>query len=388
METTVIVGGARTVFGAFLGAASGLAGADLGARAIRSALERTGVGPPQIDYVIMGQVLSAGAGQMPARIAAVRAGIPMGVPALSVNKVCLSGIQAIILASQFIGSGAAEIVVAGGQESMSLAPRLLPRKATKFGAIEVRDHLQDDGLTDEWTGEAMGSLADASARADGFGRDVMEDFAVESHRRAAAAWQTGVMGEEIAFDSDIPLERDESIRPEASRDALSRLRPAFGGGGRITAGTSSPMTDGACALVLASKTRAEQLGLSWIAEIHGHGMVAGPDSSLSHQPSNAIRMAMQAASLSTSDLDIVEINEAFASVPLASAADLDIDLDRVNVNGGALAIGHPLGASGARLVLHLALEMRRRGSEFGAAALCGGGGQGDALILRAPHSKR
>ncbi|MCZ9880601.1 acetyl-CoA C-acyltransferase [Arthrobacter sp. B2a2-09] len=386
MATTVILGGARTVFGSFLGSASGLSSTDLGSRAIRSALARSGLDPSLIDYVVMGQVLSAGAGQMPARIAAVRAGIPMNVPALSVNKVCLSGIQSIILASALIGSGAAGLVVAGGQESMSLAPRLFPRKASKFGAIDVSDHLQHDGLTDEWTGESMGVLADASAQSDGLSRKAMEEFAVESHLRAAAAWESGAMDDEVLSDADIPLARDESIRADATSESLARLRPAFAADGVITAGTSSPMTDGACALVLASKTMAQQLGLEWIAEIHAHGMVAGPDSSLPRQPSDAIRAALRTTSLSTDDLDILEINEAFASVPLTAAADLGVGLDRVNVNGGALAIGHPLGASGARLVLHLAMEMRRRGSGFGAAALCGGGGQGDALILGAPHS--
>lgn len=342
----------------------------------------------EVQYVIMGQVLTAGAGQMPARQAAAGAGIPLSTPALNVNKVCLSGVEALILADQFISSGAFDVIVAGGMESMSRAPHLLPgsRRGFKYGEVTLVDHVAFDGLHDSFTDQPMGLLTEVGNDTDIVPREEQDVFAVRSHRLAARAWEAGVFDDEVV-PVDIPggrLTRDEGIRPDSSESALSALPGAFRKRGTVTAGNASTINDGACALVLMSKHRAEAEGLEWIAEIGEHGMVAGPDSGLQLQPSRAIERACESAGIRPEDLDLVEINEAFAAVGIASMRELGLDLERVNVNDGAIALGHPIGMSGVRLALHLALELRRRGGGTGAVALCGGGGQGDALILRAP----
>ena len=391
--TSVIVHGARTPMGKLQGALKDLAAVDLGAVAIAGALERAGVAAAEVQYVIMGHVLQAGAGQITARQAAVKAGIPMTVPALTINKVCLSGLDAIALADQLIRLGEFDVVVAGGMESMTNAPHLLPgsRAGYKYGSLEVLDSMAHDGLTDVFDHVSMGAMTDAGTTALGISRSEQDAFAARSHQRAAAAQASGAFAEEIVpvlipqrGGEPLPVQDDEGIRAATTPDSLSRLRPAFGAGGTITAGTSSPISDGAAAVVVMAKAKAQELGLSWIAEIGAHGNVAGPDNSLHSQPSRAILDALRKEGLSVADLDLVEINEAFAAVGLQSMADLGLDPDRVNVNGGAIALGHPIGMSGARLALTLALELRRRGGGIGAAALCGGGGQGDALVLRVP----
>ncbi|MBZ9598165.1 acetyl-CoA C-acetyltransferase [Streptomyces yangpuensis] len=389
--TSVIVAGARTPMGRLLGSLKSFSGADLGGFAIKSALERAGISGDQVQYVIMGQVLQAGAGQIPARQAAVKAGIPMNVPALTINKVCLSGLDAIALADQLIRAGEFDIVVAGGQESMTNAPHLLPksRDGYKYGAVEMLDAMAYDGLTDAFENIAMGESTEKHNTRLGIERAPQDEFAAASHQRAAAARKNGVFEAEIT-PVEIPQRKgdpvifstDEGIRPETTVESLGKLRPAFAKDGTITAGTSSQISDGAAAVVVMSKAKAEELGLEWIAEIGAHGNVAGPDNSLQSQPSNAILHALKKEGLEVSDLDLIEINEAFAAVAVQSMKDLGVTPEKVNVNGGAIALGHPIGMSGARVVLHLALELKRRGGGVGAAALCGGGGQGDALIVR------
>jgi acetyl-CoA C-acetyltransferase len=395
--TTVIVSGARTPTGRLLGGLSSLSAADLGGVAVQAAVARSGLSASDVDYVILGQVLTAGAGQLPARQAAVAGGIPMTVPATTVSKVCLSGIQAVILADQFIRSGDQRIIVAGGQESMSQAPHLLTnsRRGTKFGSLTALDHMSMDGLLDAFTGEAMGLLTERKNDAAPISRSAQDAYAVESHRRAARAWTEGVFDEEVVpvrvpqrHGPDIVVDRDENIRAETTIDMLAALPPAFRQNGTVTAANASPINDGACAMVLMDRDLAEKRGIPWIAEIGSVGMVAGPDSTLQSQPARAILAACAREGISPHDLDLVEVNEAFAAVALASSAELGIDLDRINVNGGAIALGHPIGMSGARIVLHLALELQRRGGGIGAAALCGGGGQGDAVILRVPSVPR
>ncbi|MGH3423790.1 MAG: acetyl-CoA C-acetyltransferase [Nocardioidaceae bacterium] len=394
MTKSVIVAGARTPIGRLLGGLKTQSGADLGGVAIKGALERAGVSPEQVEYVLMGQVLGAGAGQVPARQAAAKAGIPLSTPSVTINKVCLSGINAIALADQLIRAGEHEVVVAGGQESMTQAPHLLPksREGTKYGNATLIDHMAHDGLWDTLTDQAMGSLTE-SCNAEGLNltREEQDAFSARSHQRAAEAQKNGVFDDEIV-PVEIPSRRgdpvvvdaDEGIRGDTTVESLSKLRPAFAEGGTITAGSASQISDGGVAVVVMSKDKAEQLGLSWIAEIGAAGVVAGPDSTLQMQPANAIALACRKEGVEPADLDLVEINEAFAAVGIASARELGIDEDRVNVNGGAIALGHPIGMSGARIVLHLALELARRGGGVGAAALCGGGGQGDALIVRVP----
>lgn len=389
--TSVIVAGARTPMGRLLGSLKSFSGADLGGFAIKSALERAGISGDQVQYVIMGQVLQAGAGQIPARQAAVKAGIPMNVPALTINKVCLSGLDAIALADQLIRAGEFDIVVAGGQESMTNAPHLLPksREGFKYGAIEMLDAMAYDGLTDAFENIAMGESTEKHNTRLGIERAPQDEFAASSHQRAAAAQKNGVFEAEIT-PVEIPQRKgdpvvfsaDEGIRPETTAESLGKLRPAFAKDGTITAGTSSQISDGAAAVVVMSKAKAEELGLEWLAEIGAHGNVAGPDNSLQSQPSNAILHALKKEGLEVADLDLIEINEAFAAVAVQSMKDLGVTPEKVNVNGGAIALGHPIGMSGARVVLHLALELKRRGGGVGAAALCGGGGQGDALIVR------
>jgi acetyl-CoA C-acetyltransferase len=392
--TSVIVGGARTPMGRLLGSLKDFSATDLGGLAIKAALERAGVAPEQVQYVIMGQVLTAGAGQIPARQAAHKAGIPLTVPALTVNKVCLSGIDAIALADQLIRAGEFEVVVAGGQESMSQAPHLLAksREGFKYGSVELADHMALDGLWDVLTDQAMGSLTEAANVGDQeFSRAEQDAFAARSHQLAAEAWKNGLFDDEVIAvqipqrkGEPIEFRMDEGIRADTSVESLAKLRPAFRPDGTITAGSASPISDGAAAVVVMSKAKAEQLGLSWLAEIGAHGVVAGPDSTLQSQPANAIRAAVAKEGIGVEDLDLIEINEAFAAVGLASMAELGISEDRVNVNGGAIAVGHPIGMSGARITLHLAMELKRRGGGIGVAALCGGGGQGDALIVRVP----
>ncbi|MBO1413183.1 acetyl-CoA C-acetyltransferase [Streptomyces sp. FH025] len=393
--TSVIVAGARTPMGRLLGSLKGFSGADLGGFAIKAALERAGITGEQVQYVIMGQVLQAGAGQIPARQAAVKAGIPMNVPALTVNKVCLSGLDAIALADQLIRAGEFDIVVAGGQESMTNAPHLLPksREGYKYGAVEVLDAMAHDGLTDAYENIPMGESTEKHNARLGIGREVQDEIAAASHQRAAKAQADGVFDAEIVpvaipqrKGEPLLFSQDEGIRADTTVEGLGRLRPAFTKDGTITAGTSSQISDGAAAVVVMSKAKAEELGLSWIAEIGAHGNVAGPDNSLQSQPSNAIKHALGKEGLEVADLDLIEINEAFAAVAYQSMKDLGVSSDIVNVNGGAIALGHPIGMSGARVVLSLALELQRRGGGVGAAALCGGGGQGDALIVRVPKA--
>ncbi|MFG2329052.1 acetyl-CoA C-acetyltransferase [Streptomyces sp. NPDC048604] len=391
--TSVIVAGARTPMGRLLGSLKSFSGADLGGFAIKAALDRAGIGGDQVQYVIMGQVLQAGAGQIPARQAAVKAGIPMNVPALTINKVCLSGLDAIALADQLIRAGEFDIVVAGGQESMTNAPHLLPksREGYKYGAIEMLDAMAYDGLTDAFENVAMGESTEKHNTRLGILRPEQDEIAALSHQRAAAAQKNGIFEAEIT-PIEIPQRKgepvvfsnDEGVRAETTAESLGKLRPAFAKDGTITAGTSSQISDGAAAVVVMSKAKAEELGLEWIAEIGAHGNVAGPDNSLQSQPSNAIQHALKKEGLGVEDLDLIEINEAFAAVAVQSMKDLGVTPEKVNVNGGAIALGHPIGMSGARVVLHLALELKRRGGGVGAAALCGGGGQGDALIVRVP----
>ncbi|NEE00973.1 acetyl-CoA C-acetyltransferase [Phytoactinopolyspora halotolerans] len=389
---SVIVGGARTGIGKLLGSLSGFTAMELGGMAIKSALERAGVAPDSVQYVIMGQVLTAGCGQIPARQAAVHAGIPMTVPALTVNKVCLSGIDAIALADQLIRAGEFDVVVAGGMESMSRAPHLLPgsREGHKYGDAALVDHMAYDGLYDIFTDQAMGALTEScNAAGLGLSRAEQDEFSARSHQRAAQAWKDGVFDDEVV-PVEIPqrkgepvvFRQDEGIRADTTAEGLARLRPAFDSEGTITAGSSSQISDGACAVVVMSEAKASELGLHPLASIGAHGVVAGPDSTLQSQPAAAIQAACRRAGMDPAALDLVEINEAFAAVGIASTRELGLDPDRVNVNGGAIALGHPIGMSGARLVLHLALELGRRGGGVGAAALCGGGGQGDALLIR------
>jgi acetyl-CoA C-acetyltransferase len=393
---SVIVAGARTPIGKLLGGLKGFTGAELGGFAIKGALEKAGVSPDQIEYVIMGQVLQAGAGQIAARQAAAKAGIPLTVPAITINKVCLSGLNAIALADQLIRAGEYDIVVAGGMESMTNAPHLLPksREGIKYGDATLIDSMSYDGLWDAFTDQAMGLLTEqANIGEMTVTREEQDEFSARSHQLAAEAWKNGVFVDEVV-PVEVPqrkgdplvVDSDEGVRGDTSVETLSRLRPAFSKDGTITAGSSSQISDGGCAVVVMSKAKAEELGLSWLAEIGAHGSVAGPDSSLQSQPSRAIAKACKKEGIDPAVLDLVEINEAFAAVGITSSRELDLDPDKVNVNGGAIALGHPIGMSGARLVLHLALELQRRGGGTGAAALCGGGGQGDALIVRVPTS--
>src|SRR5690625_3512606 len=393
MPGSVIVGAARTPTGRLLGSRAGFSAAALGGFAIKAAVERAGIGGDQAGYVVMGQVLQAGAGQIPSRQAAVKAGIPMDVPSVTINKVCLSGLDAIALADQLISAGEFDVVVAGGMESMTNAPHLMPksRKGYKYGSIEVLDATEHDGLTDPFEGDSMGASTERHNGKLGIGRPEQDAFAARSHQRAAAAQEKGFFDDEIV-PVEIPqrkgdpvvFDRDEGVRADTTAEGLAKLRPAFDREGTITAGSSSQISDGAAAVVVMSRAKAEELGAPVLAEVGAHGNVAGPDNSLHSQPSNAIKHALGKAGKDVADLDLVEINEAFASVGLQSTQDLGISDEIVNVNGGAIALGHPIGASGARIALHLVNELRRRGGGTGAAALCGGGGQGDALLFSVP----
>ncbi len=389
--TSVIVAGARTPIGRLLGGLKDLSAADLGGVAIAGALDKAGVSGDQVEYVIMGQVIQAGTGQITARQAAVKGGIPMGVPAITINKVCLSGINAIALADQMIRAGEHDIVVAGGMESMTQAPHLLPksREGFKYGDTALVDSMAYDALYDQFTDQPMGGLTES---VNDLTREQQDAFSARSHQLAAKAWDNGLFDEEVVpvtiktRKGDVVIAKDEGVRGDTTAESLGGLRPAFAKDGTITAASSSQISDGAAAVVVMSKAKATELGLTWLAEIGASGQVAGPDSTLQLQPANAIKKAAEKEGIAISDIDLFEMNEAFAAVGICSAADLGVDEDKVNVNGGAIALGHPVGMSGARIVLHLALELKRRGGGTGAAALCGGGGQGDALIIRVPQA--
>ncbi len=399
VDSSVIVAGARTPMGRFHGSLSSMTATELGGAAIRSAVRRAGIAATDVDHVAMGHVLSAGCGQAPARQAAVAGGLAMSIPAVGVNKVCLSGLSAIILADALIRTGAVDVIVAGGMESMSQAPHLLPGSRTghAYGDVTLVDHLAHDGLHDAFTHQSMGSLTDGANRAPRatFSREQQDAFAARSHRLAAGAWAAGRFADEVAAvevaqrrGAAVTVAADEGIRPDTTVESLARLRPAFREDGTITAGSASQISDGAAAVVVARRSWVESRGLTWLAEVGPAGMVAGPDSTLQTQPAAAIRRAAASAELDPGGFDLYEINEAFAVVALASATDLGLSADdieqRVNVNGGAVALGHPVGMSGARLALTLSLELQRRGGGRGVVALCGGGGQGDALVLRVP----
>ncbi|CAI9404920.1 acetyl-CoA C-acetyltransferase [Nocardioides sp. T2.26MG-1] len=393
---SVIVAGARTPIGRLLGGLKTQSAADLGGVAIKAALEKAGISGDQVEYVVMGHVIQAGAGQITARQASVKGGIPMSVPAITINKVCLSGINAIALADQLIRAGEHDIVVAGGMESMTQAPHLLPksREGFKYGDTALVDSMAYDALYDQFTDQPMGNLTETcNSGARELTREEQDEFSARSHQLAAEAWKNGVFDDEVV-PVEIPQRKgdpvvvatDEGVRGDTTAESLGKLRPAFSKDGTITAGSSSQISDGACAVVVMSKAKADELGLEWLAEIGASGQVAGPDSSLQSQPANAIKKAVAKEGIAVEDLDLVELNEAFAAVGIVSARELGIPQEKVNVNGGAIALGHPVGMSGARIVLHLALELKRRGGGVGAAALCGGGGQGDALIVRVPKA--
>lgn len=393
MPGAVVVAGARTPIGKLSGALASLSATALGAHAIAGALDRAGVAPGDVDYVVMGHVLQAGQGQITARQAAAAAGIPMTVPATTLNKVCLSGLNAIYLADQMIGAGDADIVVAGGMESMTNAPYLLPgaRAGFRMGDVTAVDSMLYDGLMCAFDRVSMGSATECDLRERPVSRQRQDELAAASHERAAGATKAGRLASEIRpvavpqrRGEAVLVDTDEGIRPGTTLESLGRLGGAFDPGGTITAGNASQISDGAAALVVASKAAAERLGRTPLGEVVGYGQVAGPDTSLLLQPSNAIRAALKRASLPLGEVELFEINEAFAAVAAASAADLGIPDDVLNVNGGAVALGHPIGASGARLALTLLTELQRRGGGVGAAALCGGGGQGDALLVRSP----
>ncbi len=394
-DRTVIVAGARTPIGKLGGAFKDLTAMDLGGIAVRAALERAGVTGDQVDYVILGQVLQAGQGQITARQAAYKGGVPMSVPALTVNKVCLSGLSAIAMADQLIRAGEFEVVVAGGMESMTQAPYLLPkaRSGYRYGNAEILDATFHDGLFDAFSKEAMGEATEGYNDAYGFTRAQQDEYAARSHELSAAAIKEGRFADEITAveiaqrkGDPLVVTEDEGVRPGTTAESLGKLRPAFRKDGTITAGNASQISDGAAAVVVMSRAKAEQLGVAdrILAEIGAHGVVAGPDNSLQLQPANAIRAAVAKGGVALEDLKAIEINEAFAAVGLASQQELGLGNDVFNPNGGAIALGHPIGASGARLALTVAHEVKRRGGGAGAAALCGGGGQGDALILHVP----
>jgi acetyl-CoA C-acetyltransferase len=392
MPGSVIVAGARTPVGKLAGALAGFSAMDLGGFAIKAALERAGVTPEDVDYVFMGQVLQAGQGQITARQAAVKAGIPMTVPATTINKVCLSGLNTIYLADQLIASGDAEVVVAGGMESMTNAPYLLPgaRAGYRLGDQKVVDAMMYDGLFCAFDVCAMGAGTEKYTKAAGtISRDQQDAFAANSHERASAAIKEGRFADEIV-PVEVPqrkgdpviVDTDEGVRPGTTTDTLSKLKPAFEADGTITAGNASQISDGGGAVIVMSKAKAESLGVTPLGEVVSYGQVAGPDPSLLTQPSRASKQALDKAGLGVGDVDLFEFNEAFAAVGLASMADLGLSDDIVNVNGGAISLGHPIGMSGTRLALTILHELKRRGGGTGVAALCGGGGQGDAIVLR------
>ena len=392
MPGSVIVAGARTPIGKLSGSLASFSAAELGGFAIKAALERAGIAPDRVDYVYMGQVIQAGAGQQNARVAAVKAGVPMTVPSATINKVCLSGINTIFLADQLVQAGLADIVVAGGMESMTNAPYLLPgaRAGYRLGDATIVDSMMYDALTCGFDECAMG--ASVEKYMPGFPqitREAQDALAAKSHERAAAAIKDGKLAEEIVpvevpqrKGDPILVDTDEGVRPGTTGESLSGLRPAFAKDGTITAGNASQISDGGAAVIVTSKATAEKLGVQPLGEVVSYGMVAGPDPSLLTQPSRSTASALDRAGLEVTDLDLIEFNEAFAAVGLASMADLGVTDDIVNVNGGAIALGHPVGMSGTRVTLTLLYELKRRGGGTGAAALCGGGGQGDAIIVK------
>jgi acetyl-CoA C-acetyltransferase len=389
-DDVVLVGGARTPLGRLNGQLASFTAVDLGALAITAALERAGVDAGAVDAVIMGHVVQAGCGQNPARQSAVKAGIPWNVPAVTLNKVCLSGLTAVIDAARLIRSGEARVVVAGGQESMTRGPHLLPgsRQGWTYGSLQALDSVAHDGLTDAFDDESMGASTERGNVRLEIPRAAQDEVAAASHRRAAAATDGGILAEEIVpvtvrrrKGDDVVLTTDEGIRPTTTVESLAALRPAFHPDGAITAGNSSPLSDGAAALVVTTRSYADESGLTVLAVVGRPGQVAGPDNTLHSQPSEAIKQALDRAGWTAGDLDFIEINEAFGSVAVQSLKDLDYPLDKCNIHGGAIALGHPIGASGARLALHAALELARRGSGKSAVSLCGGGGQGEALLL-------
>ena len=391
MAEAVIVAGARTPIGKLSGALAGFSAMELGGFAIAEALKRAGIAGDQVDYVLMGQVLQAGQGQITARQAAAHGGIPMSVPANTINKVCLSGLNTIYLADQMIRAGDADIVVAGGMESMTQAPYLLPgaRAGFRIGDTALIDSMMFDGLTDAFDHIAMGLSTEQYNEKVGISRQRQDAFAAASHEKAAAAAKDGRLAEEIVpvqvpqrKGDPLLVDTDEGVRPETTAESLGKLRPAFDKDGTITAGNASQISDGGAAVVLMSAAKAKELGVAPLGRIVSYGMVAGPDNSLLTQPSRAIAKAAQKANLSLENIDLFEINEAFAAVGLASVDELKIPEGKVNVNGGAIALGHPVGMSGTRVALSALLELRRRGASTAAVALCGGGGQGDAAILR------
>jgi acetyl-CoA C-acetyltransferase len=387
----VIVAGARTPTGKFRGAFAGLKAVELGAHAIRAAVERAGVTGDQIDYTIMGHVLQAGAGQITSLQASIGAGLPKDVPAITVNKVCLSGMSAIAIADQMIRAGEIEVAVAGGMESMTNAPYVLPRgrEGARLGDAELIDSMIHDGLWSSFLDHHMGEGTDEVSAELGLTREEQDAWAARSHHRAHAAWESGRMADEVVpvqvpqrRTAPVTVDRDEGIRPDTTPETLAGLKPAFRTDGTITAGNASQISDGACAVVVMSAERAQELGATPLAEIVGYGMSSDRYPSLHTVPAMALERALKKSGLAASDLGLVEINEAFAAVPIHSARLLGVDDEIVNVNGGAVALGHPIGASGTRIVLTLLMEMRRRDVDLGGAAICGGGGQGDALVLR------
>lgn len=391
MKTSVIVAGARTPIGRLNGVLKNLSATDLGGFAIKAAVNRAGITPDQIQYVILGQVIQAGVGQGPARQAAVKAGIGMDVPSIVVNKVCLSGLNAIALADQLIRAGEYDVIVAGGMESMSNAPHLLlnSREGFKFGDVVLKDSMIFDGLFCSIDHIGMGEATEKYNSQYNLSRESQDEFAYQSHARAAKAQAEGIFNDEIVPVGVMNKEHvmsfisaDEGVRPEISLETLSKLKPTFSSSGTITAGSASQISDGAAAVVVMSKEKAIELGLDWLCEIGSQGMVAGPDTSLHEQPSRAIVEAARKEGIGVDQFDFVEINEAFSAIAIASADALGLDLSKINIHGGAIAVGHPLGMSGARLALHVALQLKAKGSGYGVAALCGGGGQGDALIFK------
>jgi acetyl-CoA C-acetyltransferase len=391
MPGSVIVGGARTPIGKLGGALKDFSAMDLGGLTIKAALERAGISGDQVDYVIMGHVIQAGAGQITARQAAVKGGIPMTVPALTVNKVCLSGLNAIAMADQLIGYGEFDVVVAGGMESMTNGPYLLPeaRAGYRYGNSEIIDATAHDALFCAFDLRGMGESTDYYSKIRKISREEQDEYSASSHDRATDAGKNGLLDDEIVpvgvpqrKGDPLLVTSDEGVRPGTTAESLAKLRPAFAPDGTVTVGSASQISDGAAAVVVMSRAKAEELGAPVLAEIGAHGTVAGPDASLLSQPSNAISRAMGREGLTPQQVDLFEINEAFAAVAIQSMRDLEIGAGNVNVNGGAISMGHPVGASGARIALHLALELGRRGGGLGAAALCGGGGQGEALLLR------
>ena len=391
MTSSFIVAGARTPIGKFRGGLAPLRAVDLGGAAIRAALERADIEPDQVEYTIMGHVIQAGQGQITARQASIAGGIPKEIPAITINKVCLSGMSAIAMGDQMIRAGELEIAVAGGMESMTNAPYLAPtaREGSRLGDAPLIDAMIHDGLWCAFDDRHMGAGTDAMNRGYGVTREAQDAWAARSHARAAAAWHEGRMAQEVAAVSvrqrggeAVEVARDEGIRPDTTPAALAGLRPAFSRDGTVTAGNASQISDGACAVVIASDAAVERLGFEPLAEIVSYGMSADRYASLHTVPALAMEKALKKTGRSTVDLGLVEINEAFAGVASHAARLLELDEAIVNVNGGAVALGHPIGASGARIVLTLALEMRRRQVSLGGAAICGGGGQGDALVLR------